>query len=171
MARRAKRGERGSTLLMVLVAIVILGLSAGIAGSSWKATVQRDREAELFFRGDQYRRAIVSFHNAWGIYPKRLEELLEDRRALFLQRHLRRLYPDPMTGAPFELVRDSSGAIRGVYSADDGQPFRRDGFPSEYDAFRKATSYRDWKFVFEPGQGAEGEGGEESAQNGAESVP
>jgi len=133
MTRRLKRGERGSTLLMVLVAIVILGLSAGIAGSSWRTIVQRDREAELFFRGDQYRQAIARFHNAWGIYPKRLEELLEDRRALYVQRHLRRLYLDPMTGEPFELVRDSAGTIRGVYSTDGGEPFRRDGFPSEYE--------------------------------------
>ena len=164
MGRRAKHGERGSTLLMVLAAIVILGLSVGIAGSSWKTIVQREHEEELYFRGDQYRRAIADFHGAWGVYPKRLEELLEDRRALYVQRHIRRLYPDPMTGAPFELVRDDAGTIRGVYSADDGQPFRQDGFPAEYDSFRNATSYRDWKFVFEPGQG------QEDAQNGVESL-
>jgi len=49
-------------------------------------------------------------------------------------------------------VVDSAGRIRGVYSADDGRPFRREGFPPEYKDFAKATSYRDWKFVFEPGQ-------------------
>lgn len=156
MMHRVACSERGSTLLMVLVAMVILGLSMGIAGSTWKTITQREHEEELFFRGDQYRRAIAHFHAAWGVYPKSLEELLEDRRALYVQRHLRRLYLDPMTGAAFELVRDDSGIIRGVYSADSGQPFRREGFPPEYDDFRKATSYRDWKFVFEPGQGLSG---------------
>lgn len=158
MMRQATRDERGSTLLMVLVAIVILGLSVGIAGSSWKTIVQREREQELYFRGDQYRRAIADYHNAWGVFPKRLEDLLEDRRALYVQRHLRRLYSDPMTGRPFELVRDDAGTIMGVYSADEGLPFRRDGFPPEYDTFRKATSYRDWIFAFEPGPGQEQEG-------------
>ncbi len=88
MTYRVIGSERGSTLLVVLAAIVILGLSAGVAGNSWKNIIQRDREEELFFRGDQYRRAIASFHDAWGVYPKRLEELLEDRRALYLRRQL-----------------------------------------------------------------------------------
>jgi type II secretory pathway pseudopilin PulG len=156
MTRETKRNEQGSALLMVLMAIVVMGLTLGVAGSSWKTIVQREREQELYFRGDQYRRAIADYHNAWGVYPKRLEDLLEDRRALYVQRHIRRLYPDPMTGRPFELVRDDAGTIKGVYSADEGQPFRRDGFPPEYDAFVKATSYRDWVFLFEPGQDQEG---------------
>jgi len=155
--------QRGSTLLMVLGAMVILGLSVAIAGNSWKNIVQRDREAELFFRGDQYRRAIASFHDAWGIYPKQLEDLLEDGRALYVRRHLRRPYPDPMTGAPFELIVDDAGRIKGVCSADGGQPFRREGFPPEYEDFRKATSYRDWKFVFEPGGKEGGTPGESNA--------
>lgn len=156
MTHRTVCSERGSTLLMVLVAMVILGLTLGVAGNAWKNIVQRDREEELLFRGDQYRRAIVSFHNAWGIYPKQLDELLVDRRALHVRRHLRRLYPDPMTGAPFELVVDTAGRIHGVYSADNGEPFRRQGFPSEYETFGKASSYRDWKFVFEPSRNEEG---------------
>ncbi|ABA87854.1 type II secretion system pseudopilin TklG [Syntrophotalea carbinolica DSM 2380] len=157
MTHRAVCSERGSTLLMVLAAMVILGLTLGIAGNSWKNIVQRDREEELFFRGDQYRRAIVSFHNAWGVYPKQLDELLMDRRALHVRRHLRRLYSDPMTGAPFELVRDGAGRIHGVFSADNARPFRRQGFPPEYETFGKAGSYRDWKFVFEPGRNDEGD--------------
>lgn len=161
MTCNAKPGERGTTLLMVLATLVIMGLAVGIAGNSWKNIVQRERELELFFRGDQYRRAIAGYHNAGGVYPKQLEDLLEDRRALFVRRHLRRLYPDPMTGEPFELVRDTTGRIHGVYSSDDREPFRRAGFPPEYEAFEKATSYRDWKFVFAPGEE------EADAENGA----
>lgn len=153
MVRETRPGERGSTLLIVLAMLFILGLSAGIAGNSWKNIVQREREEELYFRGDQYQKAIASYHNAGGVYPKQLEELIEDRRALFVRRHLRRLYDDPMTGGPFEVVRDTTGRIHGVYSSSDARPFRKGGFPPEYEDFSKATSYQDWKFVFEPGKG------------------
>jgi type II secretory pathway pseudopilin PulG len=152
-------GQTGSTLLMVLAALVILGLTAGTAGNSWKHILQRDREQELLFRGDQYRRAIESFHHAWGIYPKQVDELLADQRALKVRRHLRRPYADPMTGRPFELIRDTTGAILGVVSTDHGRPFRRDGFPAGYEEFSRASSYRDWKFVFESVQKAETTGG------------
>jgi len=153
MMRSVIGNQRGSTLLMVLATIVIIGLTVGIAGNSWKNIVQRDREAELFFRGDQYRRAIESYHAAGGVYPLRLEDLLEDRRALYVRRHLRRLYSDPMTGDPFSPVVDTTGRIRGVYSSSGEKPFRRAGFPAVYEDFRKANTYRDWQFVFDPGGG------------------
>jgi type II secretory pathway pseudopilin PulG len=151
MVRQLRNGQRGAVLLTVLVALTLLGLSAGIAGSSWKSVMQRAREQELLFRGDQYRRAIASYHAARGGYPQRLEDLLKDPRALHTLRHLRRLYLDPMTGRAFETIRDKGGRIKGVYSASTLHPFKKEGFAEPYKDFAKAVTYRDWRFEFAPG--------------------
>ncbi len=152
---RHRDNERGAILLVVLFMIVVLGLAGGIAGSTWKSITQRAREAELFWRGDQYRKAIESFYEvrhgrAGGMFPQKLEDLLKDPRSLQAERHIRRLYPDPMTGGDWELIKDASGRITGVRSGSDLEPFRTDGFPPEYEKFKGAESYRSWEFVYAP---------------------
>ena len=147
--------ERGSVLLIVLLMIVVLGLAAGIAASSWKTITQRAREAELLWRGDQYRKAIESYYtfthgNASGLYPQKLENLEKDPRSLNAVRHIRRLYPDPMTGGDWTLIKDKTGRIIGVRSESKLTPFKKDGFPSEYESFKGAETYSSWEFVFEP---------------------
>jgi Tfp pilus assembly protein PilE len=49
--KSSQAGQRGAILIMLLVMVVILGLAAGMAGQSWRSTVQRAREAELLWRG------------------------------------------------------------------------------------------------------------------------
>lgn len=147
--------ERGAALLIVLVMMVVLGLAVGIAGSSWKTISQRAREAELLWRGDQYRKAIKSYYEVkhgrgGGLYPRKLEELVKDPRSLAAVRHIRRLYPDPMTGEDWDPVKDKSGRIIGVRSSSNLEPFKQDGFPAEYDAFTGSESYSRWEFVYEP---------------------
>ncbi|NIQ96144.1 MAG: type II secretion system protein [Desulfuromonadales bacterium] len=147
--------ERGAALLIVLLMVVVLGLAIGIAGSTWKSLTQRAREAELFWRGDQYRKAIGSYYRvkhgrAVGMFPRKLENLLQDPRSLGAERHIRRLYPDPMTGGEWQLIKDKSGRITGVKSSSTLEPFRQDGFPEEYEKFEGAESYSSWEFVYKP---------------------
>lgn len=143
--------ERGVTLMVLLVAVVVLGLSAGIAGTTWKAIMQQAREEQLLFSGDQYRRAIDSYYAAGtegvGSYPLKLEDLLRDPRFPGKVRHLRRLYPDPMTGGDWELITDPGGRILGVRSTSTASPFKTDGFPEIYVKFENAKTYRDWEFL------------------------
>lgn len=167
MAGAVWQGERGVTLMVVLVALVVIGLAAGIAGRATSSLLQQDREAELLFRGDQYRRAIESYHkakhgSAAGMYPNKLEDLLRDPRSLQVKRHLRQLYKDPFSGGDFDLIQQggeitglsggatSLGAIKGVRSTSQLKPFKEDGFPRVYEAFKGATSYNLWEFVYEP---------------------
>lgn len=151
---RHNPNERGGVLLIVLFMIVVIGLSIGIAGSTWKSMTQRAREAELLWRGNQYRKAIESYyenkHGGAGMYPQKLDDLVKDPRSLNPVRHIRRLYPDPMTGQDWVLVKDQSGRIVGVRSSSDLEPFKKDGFPEEYEKFKGAESYRSWEFVYEP---------------------
>ena len=151
--------ERGTALLTVLVMVVLLGLAAGMAGQSLGALMQRERETELLWRGQQYRQAIARYYNArhggQGMYPAKLEDLLRDPRFPGTTRHLRRLYSDPMTGKEWELVKDPAERIIGVRSASELAPFQQAGFPKGLEDFEGKTAYREWEFVFVPAKKTE----------------
>lgn len=159
--------QRGMTLFTVLFAIIVIGLMLGLAGQTWSQVMQREREEELFFRGDQFRRAIASYYatghgGAQGNYPRSLEDLLEDPRSLQPKRHLRKRYLDPFSNGEFELISaggnvegesaaaQSLGRIKGVRSNSPLTPFRQDGFKEEYATFKGATAYSKWEFVYTP---------------------
>ncbi|AMV73361.1 type II secretion system pseudopilin TklG [Desulfuromonas sp. DDH964] len=157
------RDERGFALLTVLVLVVVLGLALGLAGSSWTDIMQRAREEELFWRGDQYRKAIEAFYGVrhgggLQMLPAKLEDLVRDPRNPGVVRYLRRLYTDPMTGGEWELIKDPSGRIRGVRSSSPLRPFRQAGFPAGYENFEGRQKYSEWEFVFTPGKPAPGTG-------------
>lgn len=166
---RPLHNQRGVTLMVVVLMMLVMGLAAGMAGNTWSNIMQREREEELLFRGDQYRRAIESYFRmahagAQGAYPKSIEELLKDPRSLQTLRHLRQPYKDPFTGEDFELIREGGGVtglpgaaqslagIRGVRSVSTQRPFKQDGFTEPYEEFKRAASYSDWKFVYTPAQ-------------------
>lgn len=141
-------------LLGVLVAVSLLGLMAGMAGSSWQTIRQREREADLLWKGGQIRKAIESFYNSSqgggtaNFYPTSLEQLVKDPRSLAPRRHLRRLYPDPMTGEDWVLIKEN-GRLKGVRSSSSLTPFKQDGFSQENESFTGKASYREWLFVYE----------------------
>ncbi|OXJ16566.1 type II secretion system protein [Burkholderia sp. HI2500] len=156
---RGPRGQRGIAYLGVLMLVAALGLGMTQAARIWQTVQQRDREAQLLFVGDQYRAAIASYYNAAGgsRYPESLDVLLEDRRALPTQRHLRRLYADPLTGSTqWGLVKAPDGGIMGVFSEAPGQPLKRQGFPARYDTFGDSDAYGEWAFVYLPPAPADG---------------
>ena len=142
----------GIALLGILIAVTILGLMAGIAGSSWKTIMQRAKEQELLWRGDQYRHAIASYYKtahagAQAMLPRTLDDLLKDPRSVSTLRHLRKLYPDPLTGKDWVLVKDPAGRIKGVHSGSSLKPFKQDGFSEENKDFAGKTAYSEWLFV------------------------
>lgn len=155
--------EAGFTYLAMLLAVAVIGIGLAAAGQSWSTAAQRDREQELLFVGEQFRRAIRLYHRnstdhatPGAAYPKALTDLLEDRRRGNTQRHLRRLYADPMTGkAEWGLVTTKApdgDRITGVYSLSTLTPFKTSGFREENRAFEGAGGYSGWKFVYEPQQ-------------------
>ncbi|MFY9316308.1 MAG: type II secretion system protein, partial [Burkholderiales bacterium] len=71
------------------------------------------------------------------------EDLLEDKRYLTVQRYLRRVYADPITGkADWGLVPAPGGGIMGIHSTATSKPIRS----------VSADSYRAWRFVYEAPQ-------------------
>ena len=96
--------ERGYAMAGLLVAIAVMGILMSAALPVWRTYMQREKEAELLFRGEQYVRAIDLYQRRFpGAYPTDLEALVEGR-------FLRRLYLDPMTGEPFRVLTQGSAA-------------------------------------------------------------
>lgn len=146
----------GFSYIGVLLAVAIVSIATTAANRYWSTLLQRERETELLYRGNQIRAAIRSYytHPPAGQrqeYPRAREDLLQDPRFPQTRRHLRQWYPDPMTGSDqWILIRDAGGRIKGVHSAHPGQPLKRSGFPAAYRSFETAAAYTDWKFVFVP---------------------
>jgi type II secretory pathway pseudopilin PulG len=142
---------RGFALLAALLAVALVSLATLLPLRDLAQQAQREREAELIFAGRQIRDAIASYRRAspagQPAYPQSLDELLADRRFPQIRRHLRRLYPDPMTGAPdWQLIREQ-GRIVGVHSSSGRAPIKRRGFDADLVGFDVAAQLAQWRFV------------------------
>jgi type II secretory pathway pseudopilin PulG len=144
--------QSGFTYLYVLLLIALIGMGLAATGTLWRTDAQRAREAELLFVGDQYRQAIRSYYQLDAAQPRlplRIDDLLADNRRPDPVRHLRRAYPDPISGEPFVLIPAAKGpGIVGVHSPSTQRPFKRAGFALENESFAEATRYSEWRFVF-----------------------
>lgn len=128
------RTGRGFTYVLLLFSVALLGTGLAALGTQWQVAAQREREAELLFRGLQIRDALQRFNAATPAgtppLPQALDELLVDGRGLEPRFHLRRLYADPFTGqADWVLLRDAAGGIVGVHSRSQRPALRRHGLP------------------------------------------
>lgn len=144
--------EAGFTYFALLFFLAVSGLAMAAAGNLWSLESRRTREQQLLWVGAQYRQAIGSYYlygpGGARVMPPDLESLLEDRRTGTLRRHLRRLYPDPMTGkTDWNLLLDADGGVRGVSSSSAGTPVKRRGFALADADFEDAETYGDWAFV------------------------
>jgi type II secretory pathway pseudopilin PulG len=152
-AARGRR-DRGFTYVVILLAVAFLGIALAAVGTVWALAARREREAELLFVGDAYRSAIAHYYASGPgahRFPEKLEDLVEDRRVPLPRRHLRRIYPDPMTGrADWQLIRDPEGGIAGVSSSSPKAPVKRANFQPPDDDFAGAECYCDWKFEYTP---------------------
>lgn len=151
MDARAPRQE-GFTYLGLLFAVVIIGLMLTVVARVWQTTVQREHERQLLWIGHAYRMAISSYFALGHKYPVTLQDLLSDERFPVPKHHLRRLYPDPMTGrADWTLIPTATrSGILGVASSSHAAPIKRDGFDVIDMGFKGAKCYCDWTFVYTP---------------------
>jgi hypothetical protein len=139
----------------MLFAIAIAGAVVASGSVVWHHEAQRERERELLRIGNEFRIAIgVYYQRSPGSaprYPEKLEDLMRDDRHLSLQRYLRRIYRDPMTGTQeWGVVSAPQGGIMGVYSRSEGQPVKTGGFDERDAAFADKVRYSEWRFVYTP---------------------
>ncbi len=145
------RTEQGFTYLGVLFIISVLGLTAAMASVVWSTVQRRENEKQLVFAGRQFEAAIERYgQRAQGSaqrFPRQLEDLLRDPRALEVRRFLRQIYVDPMTGErQWGLVRLPDGAIVGVHSLSERVPMRARS-PAIGSERAPDEIYRDWAFI------------------------
>lgn len=140
----------------LLLVVGVMGAGLAAYGQIYSHQAQREKEAELIFRGGQYRLAIESYYRKEQTYPKSLAELLADNRYPTPVRHLRRLYPDPMTGrAQWGLMETPDGTgVMGVYSTSEEAPIKTGGFALADQHFADAKTYKGWQFFHSPGGAA-----------------
>jgi hypothetical protein len=84
-------GQRGYAMAALLVGLGVMAIMLSAAYPVWRTAVQREREAELIFRGEQYAHAIELYSRRNGGYPTSLEALEKGR-------FIRKLYKDPVSG-------------------------------------------------------------------------
>lgn len=143
--------ERGFTYIGLLALVVLIGILLARAGEVASTSAQRERETELLFIGHQYREAIARFYVRTRRFPLTLEELVGAADGPTPQRYLRRLYPDPMTGAAdWLLLPAPGGGISGVASSSARAPLKTDGFEPLDAAFAGGAKYSEWAFNFDP---------------------
>ena len=115
--------QRGFSYLLLLFAVAALGIASAATSLMWSTLSQTERERELLFIGGEFSRALQRYYDASPVEPKRypatLQELLEDRRQQAVQRHLRKIYVDPMTRSQNWGLVISGGQIRAVYSRSE----------------------------------------------------
>jgi type II secretory pathway pseudopilin PulG len=89
--------ESGYAMVALLVAIALMSVFMSAVLPAWRHAAQREKEAELLWRGRQYDRAIQLFRRKHGTPgPPNVDALIEGK-------FLRKKYIDPISGGDFEL--------------------------------------------------------------------
>ena len=86
-------------MAVLLVGISIMAIMLTAVMPVWKHESQREKEAELVFRGEQYGRALMLFSRKHGpgTTPPTIDVLLQEH-------FLRKKYKDPITNDDFQVV-------------------------------------------------------------------
>ncbi|HYD82009.1 MAG TPA: type II secretion system protein [Paucimonas sp.] len=148
-------GQRGFTYLGLLILIAVIGVSAAATLQVGAVLQRRAAEDELLAIGEEFRNALISYATATPAgqkrYPNSLEDLLRDPRYPGVRRHLRHIYPDPLTGKEeWGMVRAADGSgIVGFYSLCEGRPIKIGNFAPPFHEFEGKALYRDWLFAIE----------------------
>jgi type II secretory pathway pseudopilin PulG len=88
---KSVRTDHGYVLIILMMVVLVLAIGLTVAIPVYQTELQREKEAELIFRGRQYVEAVRLFQmKTPGTFPSSLRELEEKKL-------IRRLYKDPMT--------------------------------------------------------------------------
>jgi type II secretory pathway pseudopilin PulG len=94
---QVRHSDSGYAMAALLVAMAVMAVMMSVAMPVWRQAAQREKEAELVWRGQQYDRALQLFRRKTSAPgPPNLDILID-------QKFLRKKYRDPITGGDFEL--------------------------------------------------------------------
>jgi type II secretory pathway pseudopilin PulG len=152
MSPTLRQASQGFVYIGLLTGLMILGIGLSAVSQVWTQASQRDREVELLFVGEQFRRAITRYYlespPASRRFPTSIDELLEDRRTPGqVKRHLRKLYRDPITQTVrWGEVHLPGGQLVGVYSESLDRPLKSAEFSLRDKDFLDKSRYAEWVF-------------------------
>jgi len=140
---------RGYAMAALLVSLAVMSVMLTVALPVWRQAMQREREAELVFRGEQYARAVALFQRKFaGAFPPSIELLVD-------QKFLRQEYADPMVeDGEFQVLYQTTavpGATPGTGlpgSSEAGGAGARGGSSAPPNAFSSSSSS-----AFDTGEG------------------
>ncbi len=117
MVRDTGTGEKGYTLIELMIVLTIIGILASIAQPSLQKSLIRAREASLRQSLFVLRDVIDQHYADHGVYPDSLEELVEGR-------YIRAVPEDPFTRSTNTWITlppqdDAGGAVFDVHSGSD----------------------------------------------------
>jgi type II secretory pathway pseudopilin PulG len=100
---QARNRADGYAMAALLVAIAVMAVAMTVALPVWRQAVQREKEEELVFRGQQYIRALQLYQRKYAAaYPPDIDLLVK-------QKFLRQKYRDPMVAdGEFEVLYQGS---------------------------------------------------------------
>lgn len=113
------QSQGGFTYLGLLMAIALLSIGLTGASEVWFTTAQRQRTEQSQWAAQAFVNAIGSYYESGPVgvkrFPKRMDDLLEDRRGGSVRRHLRQIYPNPFTGeSTWEWLAAPDGGVMGL---------------------------------------------------------
>ena len=83
--------QGGYAMAALLVGMTVMAIFLTVVLPVWRTAVQREKESELIFRGQQYARAVALFQRKYAnTFPPNTDVLLTEH-------FLRKKYKDPMT--------------------------------------------------------------------------
>lgn len=148
--------EQGFSYVGLLVLVGILGAIFAATVTAGALMQRRATEEELLFIGKQFRNAFKSYYESTprgaNPYPRQLSDLLLDPRTSVSRRHLRQIFPDPLTGiAEWGTVAAPGGGVMGVYSLSQDVPIKVSGFDLEFEHWGNKSRYSEWVSEYSPG--------------------
>lgn len=145
-------GQAGFAWLLVLALLALVSAMGAAVAQRWSDRTAREKEQQLLQVGDAYAGALARYREespgSVKHYPAALDQLLLDARFVGVRRHLRQLYPDPLTGRhDWVLVRNERGDIVGVHSRSERPPWAKAPQHLKFTDLPAAQRYADWVFA------------------------
>jgi type II secretory pathway pseudopilin PulG len=111
-----RSNEKGYAMAALLVSLAVMSVLMSVAMPVWRHEAQREKEAELVFRGEQYARAIALYRskNA-NNFPPSIDVLVQGK-------YLRKKYEDPMTEDGEFRIIPLGGQAGQIGTGQPGQP-------------------------------------------------
>lgn len=141
-SRPDRRGERGFTLLELIVVVAVVGILAAIALPNFMNTPPRAKEAVLKTNLHTLRTVIDQYYADQGTYPPSLDALVEEG-------YLRSVPIDPITESQeWGLVYDQEGAGQELPETEQPEGGGGPGIIDVYSLSERTSldgeSYADW---------------------------